>query len=156
MKKTNIIVSIIVALVCVVAGFIIFKPTPHPFNEYYREIKSCEEYKNESQYLDIEIKKVSENKVDLVIDNAKEVLYDVTLLVVPEEFDLNKSYPSVGLLEEKEFVLCPTSSSLSGDDRIYKDGIAVTLDYQTTGYIIYLKFNLENNNEIKEIIKVNV
>ena len=156
MKKTNIIVSIVVALVCIVAGFIIFRPNPHPFNAYYQEIISCNEYKNESQYLDIKITKVTENKVDLVIDNASEVLYDLTLLIVPEEFDLNKSYPSVGLLEEKEFVLCPTTSSLSGDDRIYKDGIAVTLNYSTDSFIIYLDFKLENNNEVKEIIKVNV
>lgn len=157
MKKTNIIVSIIVAIVCVVAGVFIFMPNNNTaFEEYYKEIKAIEEYQDHSDYIDISATRNEDGKVDLILSNPKDVLTDFKILVIPENASLrfSKTFVSAGFFEGNSITLAPVEQ---GEESISYPGIASVINTKDDELLIYLEFNVYSSNLKKvEYLKIEV
>ena len=157
MKKTNIIVSIIVAIVCVIAGVFIFMPNNNvAFETYYKEIKKADEYQEQSSYLTIEVTRKDEY-VDFKFYNPKDELYNIKVIIIPEDASLrfSKTFLSVGVLEDYSINLVPTDFP-NKENAVYKAGLAASTKNKEDEYLIYLEFNLANDVKIKEYLKVEV
>ena len=156
MKKTNLIVSIIVAIVCVIAGVFIFMPNNNvAFETYYKEIKNVEEYQENSNYLTIEASK-DEEYVDFKFYNPKEDLLKVKIVIIPEDASLrfSKTFLSVGVLENYSINIVPVEKTEEG--AIYTDGVAASMKNKENEYLIYLEFELSSGSKVKEYVKVEV
>ncbi|MBQ9730794.1 MAG: hypothetical protein IJV94_01550 [Bacilli bacterium] len=157
MKKTNLIVSIIVSIVCVISGVFIFMPNNNvAFESYYKEIKKVEEYQDSSAYLTIEVTRENEH-VDFKFFEPKEDLFKVKLVVIPEDASLrfSKTFLSVGVLEEYSINITKNVKP-TDENGIYRAGLAASMKNKENEYLIYLEFELASGTEVKEYIKVEV
>ena len=158
MKKSNIIVVAIVAIVCVISGIFIFMPNNNTaFESYYKEIKRQEKYQETSSYLKISVTR-HDKYVDFIFTDANEKLIDINILIVPEDATLKFSdtFLSVGILEEYSINLYPKSDPVEEVNQIWKDGIGASRKTKDDEFLIYLSFKLENGNQIKEYIEIEV
>ena len=158
MKKSNIIVVAIVAIVCVISGIFIFMPNNNTaFESYYKEIKRQEKYQETSSYLKISVTR-HDKYVDFIFTDAKENLIDINILIVPEDATLRFSdtFLSVGILEEYSINLYPKSDPVDEVNQIWKDGIGASRKTKDDEFLIYLSFKLDNGNQIKEYIEIEV
>lgn len=158
MKKSNIIVASIVAIVCVISGIFIFMPNNNTaFESYYKEIKRQEKYQETSSYLKISVTR-HDKYVDFIFTDANEKLIDINILIVPEDSTLRFSdtFLSVGILEEYSINLYPKSDPVDEVNQIWKDGIGASRKTKDDEFLIYLSFKLENGNQIKEYIEIEV
>lgn len=157
MKKTNIIVSIIVAIVCVVAGVFIFMPNNNTaFEEYYKEIKAIEEYQDHSDYIEISATRNEDGKVDLILSNPKDILTDFKILVIPENASLrfSKTFVSAGFFEVNSITIASIEKEVEG---VSYPGLASIINTKDDELLIYLEFNVSSSN-LKEVeyIKIEV
>lgn len=157
MKKSNIIVAGIVAIICIISGIFIFMPNNNvAFESYYQEIKKVDEYKNESSYLKIEATRSGEY-VDFKFYNPSEELLNVKVVIIPEKASLrfSKTFLSVGVLETYSINIVPNEKT-SSDGSIYTDGLAASMKNKEDEYLVYLEFNLANETKVKEYLKIEV
>ena len=159
MKKSNIIVAAIVAIVCVVSGIFIFMPNNNTaFESYYKEIKKVEEYQEVSDYLNIKVNR-NEKYVDFTFTTKGEKLNDLELVIIPDDASLRFSKPflSVGVLETQKINLVKEEDVQANQvEQIWVDGLAASMKNNEDEYLIYFSFRKENNTIVKEYLKVEV
>ena len=159
MKKTNIIVTIIVSIVVVIVGVFIFMPNNNTaFESYYNEIKRIDEYQDQSNYLDINVSRDGEY-VDFIFTDAKEDLMNVKVLIIPENASLrfSKTFLSVGFLEAYKVNVYPKDSAKTNTEgNVWTDGLAASMKNNENDYLIYLEFDLTNGSKVKEYLEIEV
>ena len=159
MKKTNIIISIIVSIVVIIAGIFIFMPNNNTaFESYYKEIKKVEGYQEKSNYLDVSITRDGKY-VDFIFDNAKEELTNVKVLIIPESASLrfSKTFLSVGFLEGYNVnIFQKDNPKTNTEGNVWTDGLAASMKNNEDEYLIYLEFDLANGIKVKEYLEIEV
>ena len=159
MKKTNIVVAIIVSIVCVISGIFIFMPNNNTaFESYYKEIKRVDEYQEVSDYLNITAVR-NEKYVDFTFTSKGEKLNDIEIVIIPDDASLRFSKPflSVGVLETQKINLVKEEDLQANQvEQIWVDGLAASMKNNEDEYLIYFSFRKENNTIVKEYLKVEV
>ena len=159
MKKTNIIVTIIVSIVVVIVGVFIFMPNNNTaFESYYQEIKKIDEYQEQSNYLEVNLSREGEY-VDFIFTDAKEDLMNIKIIIIPEKASLrfSKTFLSVGFLEAYKVNVYPKDNVKNNTEgNVWTDGLAASMKNNENDYLIYLEFELANGSKVKEYLEIEV
>jgi hypothetical protein len=149
------ILTIIVALSVIIAGYFIFTTGAEQFIDYQKYQTTKNELFSQSSYVsrldEVEIEVLlrvenSEFKINTIIAEPKVVMRNLKLLVISNSSEAKNSqdfYPSLGLIDQQVINLIPNATNNQTD----KSGIVLSYVSRTnvSEVLVYLSFTNQSN-----------